>query len=37
MEKPEGSALPVEGDHVTVHFRPFEIVAVRVDYPESVR
>jgi alpha-mannosidase len=37
MEKQEGSALPVEGDHVTVHFRPYEIVAVRVDYPESVR
>jgi alpha-mannosidase len=37
MEKQEGSALPVEGDHVTVHFRPYEIVAVRVDYPERVR
>ncbi len=35
MEKPEGTALPVEGDHVTVHFRPYEIVAVRVDYPEA--
>ena len=34
MEKPEGAALPLEGDHVTVHFRPYEIVAVRVDYPE---
>jgi alpha-mannosidase len=37
MEKQEGSTLPVEGDRVTVHFRPYEIVAVRVDYPESVR
>jgi alpha-mannosidase len=37
MEKPEGAALPVEGDHVTVHYKPYEIVAVRVDYPESVR
>jgi alpha-mannosidase len=37
MEKPEGAALPIEGDHVTVHFKPYEIVAVRVDYPESVR
>ncbi len=37
MEKPEGAALPLEGDHVTVHFRPYEIVAVRVDYPEVVR
>jgi alpha-mannosidase len=35
MEKPEGEALPLEGDHVTVHFRPYEIVAVRVDYPEA--
>ncbi|MGB9028908.1 MAG: glycoside hydrolase family 38 C-terminal domain-containing protein [Acidobacteriaceae bacterium] len=37
MEKPEGAALPVQGDHVTVHFRPYEIVAVRVDYPEAAR
>jgi len=36
MEKSEGSPLPVEGDHVTVHFRPYEILAVRVDYPEGV-
>lgn len=35
MEKPEGQALPVSGDHVTVHFRPYEIVALRVDYPEN--
>jgi alpha-mannosidase len=35
MEKPEGDPLPLEGDHVTVHFRPYEIVAVRVDYPEA--
>jgi alpha-mannosidase len=35
MEKPEGAVLPVEGDHVTVHFRPYEIVAVRVNYPEA--
>ena len=35
MEKPEGAALPVKADTVTVHFKPFEIVAVRVDYPES--
>ncbi len=34
MEKPEGEALPVTGDSVTVPFHPFEIVAVRVDYPE---
>ncbi len=35
LEKPEGEALPIEGDHVTVHFRPYEIVAVRVDYPDT--
>jgi alpha-mannosidase len=35
MEKAQGEALPLDGDHVTVHFRPYEIVAVRVDYPEA--
>jgi len=35
MEKPEGDALPVHGDRVTVPVHPFEIVAVRVDYPEK--
>ncbi|HZZ38620.1 MAG TPA: glycoside hydrolase family 38 C-terminal domain-containing protein [Acidobacteriaceae bacterium] len=35
MEKPEGEPLPVTGDHVTVPFHPYEIVAVRVDYPEK--
>jgi alpha-mannosidase len=35
MEKPEGAPLSVAGDRVTVPFRPYEIVAVRVDYPES--
>ena len=35
LEKAEGDALPLDGDHVTVHFRPYEIVAVRVDYPET--
>lgn len=37
MEKAQGRALPMQGDHVTVHFRPYEIVAVQVDYPESAR
>ena len=37
MEKPEGAPLPLKADAVTVHFRPYEIVAVRVDYPESAR
>ena len=35
MEKPEGEALQVTGDHVTVPVHPYEIVAVRVDYPEK--
>jgi alpha-mannosidase len=33
MEQPEGSALSVAGDRVTVPVHPYEIVAVRVDYP----
>ena len=33
MEAPQGSPLQVEGDRVTVPVHPFEIVAVRVDYP----
>jgi alpha-mannosidase len=32
MEKPEGSALSVIGDKVTVPVTPFEIQTVRVDY-----
>jgi alpha-mannosidase len=36
MEKPQGSDLPIlNGDYVTVPFHPYEIVAVRVDYPEK--
>jgi len=35
METPQGDPLPLQGDRVTVHFRPYEIVAVRVSYPES--
>jgi alpha-mannosidase len=35
MEQPEGSALPVIGDQVTVPVHPFEIVSVRVDYPHK--
>ncbi len=32
MEQPEGEALPLTGDKVTVPVHPYEIVAVRVDY-----
>jgi alpha-mannosidase len=35
MEQPVGSALSVAGDKVTVPVRPYEIVAVRVDYPHK--
>jgi alpha-mannosidase len=30
MEKPEGSPLKIDGDHVTVQIHPFEILALRV-------
>jgi alpha-mannosidase len=33
MEKPEGSALKLDGDTVTATIHPFEILTVRVDYP----
>ena len=32
MEKPEGSALTVTGDHVTVPVTPFQIQTVRIEY-----
>ena len=32
MEKPEGSAIAVTGDHVTVPVTPFEIQTVQVNY-----
>lgn len=35
LEKPQGGALQVNGDRLTVPVRPYEIVAVRVDYPEK--
>ncbi len=33
MEKPEGEALPIEGDVIRVPIHPYEILTVRVDYP----
>ncbi len=33
MEKPEGPALSISNNHVSVPVHPFEIVSVRVDYP----
>ena len=32
MEQPEGTALAIAGDKVSVPVKPYEIVAVRVDY-----
>jgi alpha-mannosidase len=37
MEEPEGGDLPLKDDSVTVHVRPFEIVAFRVDYAERAK
>ena len=33
MEKPEGSALKIEGDTVTAPIHPYGILTVRVSYP----
>ncbi|HEX4005109.1 MAG TPA: glycoside hydrolase family 38 C-terminal domain-containing protein [Acidobacteriaceae bacterium] len=35
MEQPQGDPLPLAGDRVTIPVHPYEIVAVRVDYPET--
>jgi alpha-mannosidase len=35
MEKPEGAPLTITADKVTVPIKPFEILAVRADYPHS--
>jgi alpha-mannosidase len=37
MEKAEGAGLMLKADHVSVPIHPFEIVAVRVDYPETAK
>ncbi len=36
MEKPEGTALPIEGDVVKVPIHPYEILTVQVDYVQPV-
>ena len=33
LEKPEGAPLSLSGDHVNVTIHPYEILALRVDYP----
>jgi alpha-mannosidase len=35
METPEGSPLPLAGDVVKVPIHPYEILTIRVDYPEG--
>ena len=35
MEQPQGSPLTVTGGHVTIPIKPYEILAVRVDYPHG--
>ena len=35
MEKPTGPPLTVNGDKVTAHISPYEILSVRVDYPHA--
>ncbi len=37
MEQPQGGTLPMSGSNLNVPVHPFEIVAVRVDYPHSAR
>jgi alpha-mannosidase len=35
METPEGSALPLSGDVVKAPIKPYEILTIRVDYPNG--
>ena len=35
MEKPDGSAIPVNGDVVKVPIHPYEILTLRLDYPDG--
>ncbi|WP_158747928.1 glycoside hydrolase family 38 C-terminal domain-containing protein, partial [Acidobacterium sp. S8] len=35
LEQPQGSPLTITGGHVTVPIKPYEILAVRVDYPHG--
>ena len=35
MEQPQGAPLPLHSDHVRLHVHPYEIVAFRVEYPET--
>jgi alpha-mannosidase len=35
METPEGNALTIAGDTIKAPIKPFEILTIRVGYPES--
>ncbi|HVW78766.1 MAG TPA: glycoside hydrolase family 38 C-terminal domain-containing protein [Alloacidobacterium sp.] len=35
MEQPQGSPLAVSGGHVTIPIKPYEILAVKIDYPHG--
>ncbi len=35
MEQPEGKTLAIDNDHISVPVHPFEILALRVDYPHQ--
>jgi alpha-mannosidase len=35
LEQPVGDPLAVKGNHVSFPIRPYEIVAIRADYPKS--
>jgi alpha-mannosidase len=37
MEKTEGSPLAIKGDKVTAHITPYEILSIRVDYPNTAK
>jgi alpha-mannosidase len=35
MEKQQGNPLPLTGDKVAAAIHPYEILAIRVDYPQK--
>jgi len=35
MEESDGPALPVENGKISVAIRPYQIVAIKVDYPDA--
>jgi alpha-mannosidase len=37
MEKAAGLPLAVSGNKVTAHISPYEILTVRVDYPNATK